>query len=127
VRGDHVAAVAKGRAGPECAIVLGDRAAASSSSPAPLSGAYAVTERRTVVVDGQSIETDRAAAELIQSLSGQLAALRHVIARQGGQGDTPAADAQPRPDWTRTPGRAPTGWQKNLEDLHRATRNTRAA
>jgi hypothetical protein len=52
VRGDHVAAVAKGRAGPECAIVL-DRAAASS--PAPISGAYAVSERMTVVVDGQTI------------------------------------------------------------------------
>jgi uncharacterized protein len=86
VRGDHVAAVAKGRAGPECAIALDDRAPNPAHHPP---GATAVSERTTIVVDGQSIETDRRAAEIIQSLSGQNAALRSVV-----QGQQPLSAGQ---------------------------------
>jgi hypothetical protein len=84
VRGDHVAAVVKGRAGPECAIVLGDRAAAATSTPAlPSSGVRTVTE--TIVVDGKSVQIDSAAAEIIRCLQGQVAALRHVADQQQPQ------------------------------------------
>jgi hypothetical protein len=69
------------------------------------------------LADGTEHAVPAAVAQHIAQLEGALAALRTVA--------QPLVDS--RPDWTRTAGRAPDAWKKNLDDLMKATRHTRIA
>jgi hypothetical protein len=137
VRANHVAAVLKGRAGHECRI--GDGTAAQTPALQPQAqGEHTVNNERTIVAldSGETVEVDRRVADTIASLRGQVVALRQVIAHRDAaalRDNDPMRQAlvsgagggrSQVVDWSYTPGRAPSGWQKNMDHLLNAHKST---